>query len=167
MDPTRFLADASLEFLARRLRFLGYDVAVHRGARLEEVLELAAREDRTVLTPSARHPRRWAAVRVLRVPLADPAAGVRAVAVAHVPAGAPFSRCPQCNVALRARAAFEAHGEVPGRILRAGGRLTWCPACGRWYWRGGHIAGLAAWLEAALGRPVVPPGEDAAGPLAD
>jgi uncharacterized protein len=156
MVPARLVTDASLEFLARRLRFLGYDVASHPGARLEELFALAARDGRIVLTPSPRHPRRWEAVGVLRVPLADPAAAVRAVAAAHAPAGPPFSRCPQCNVALRARSAFEAHGEVPGRVVRAGVPLTWCPACGRWYWPGSHVTRLVAWLEGALGRPLAP-----------
>jgi len=154
MAPTRFVADAALERVARRLRILGYDVAARRGARLEELFVVAAREGRVMLTASVRHPRRWGAVPVLRVPLADPAAAVRAVAEAHEPSGPPLSRCPYCNVIVRARSPFEAHGEVPGRVVRAGGALTSCPECGRWFWPGSHVARLAAWLEAALGRPV-------------
>jgi uncharacterized protein with PIN domain len=153
MDATRFVTDASLDFVARRMRFLGYDVVTHPGARLDELFEAAARDGRTVLTLSARHPRRWAAVSVLHATRDDPAATLRAIVAAHAPAGPPFSRCPECNVALRSRSAFEAHGEVPGRVTRSGWPLTWCPSCGRWYWPGTHVMQVTRWLEAAIGRP--------------
>ncbi len=154
MSPTRFVTDASLDFVARRLRFLGYDVVTHRGARLEELFEAAARDGRAVLTLSGRHPRRWGGVPVVRALRGDPAGTVRAVAGAHEPAGPPFSRCPRCNAPLRTRTPFEAHGEVPGRVTRAGGALTWCPACGQWFWPGTHVTRIREWLEAAIGRPV-------------
>ena len=157
MEPTRFVTDASLELVARRLRFMGYDVASHRGARLEELFAVAAREGRVVLTLSRRHPRRWATVAAVRLPRADPAAALRLIAEGHAPAGAPFSRCPHCNVALRRRTAFEAVGEVPARVARGGGPLTWCPACGRWYWIGSHVARIVEWLGEATGKPVALP----------
>lgn len=158
MTSARFVTDASLEYLARRLRFLGYDVVTHRGARLEELFAAAEGEQRVVLTLSERHPARWSHVPVVRAIRGDAAASVRAVADAHAPAGPPFSRCPRCNAALRERTAFEAHGEVPARVIRGGARLTWCPVCGHWYWTGSHVARMIEWLEAALGRPIAPPG---------
>lgn len=157
MPPSRFVTAASLDFVARRLRFLGYDVVTHPGARLEELFEQAARDGRTVLTTSGRHPRRFGEVPAFRVPGADPAAAVRAVTEAHEPSGAPFSRCARCNQPLQRRTSFEAVGEVPGRVTRAGGPLTWCPFCGQWYWEGGHVARLRKWLEAALGKPLPSP----------
>jgi len=166
MIPARFLTDASLEFVARRLRFLGHDVVTHRGARLEELLDAAARDGRTVITLSERHPRRWADVPVVRAVRGDAVATVRAVDAAHAAAGRPFSRCPRCNAALHARSAFEAHGEVPGRVLRSGVPLTWCPTCGQWFWPGTHVAHLVRWLEQATGRALAPPG-GADGAVAD
>jgi uncharacterized protein len=154
MPPARFITDTSLELLARRMRMLGYDVASVPGARLEELFEAARRDGRTVLTLSARRPPRYRDVPALRVARGDPAAALRALATGHEPAGLPFSRCPQCNVALQRRTAFEAIGEVPGRVLRRSPSLTYCPQCGKWYWEGTHVARLRAWLEAALGRPL-------------
>lgn len=156
MTPARLVTDSSLEFLARRLRWLGYDVLTLRGARLEELFEIAANEDRTVLSLSVRHPRRWAAVPALTVPRAEPAAALRLVVEGRDPAGPPFSRCPDCNERLRTRHPIEASGEVPGRVLRLARTLTHCPVCGRWYWEGSHVAHIRAWLEAALGRPLDP-----------
>ena len=154
MPPSRFITDTSLELLARRLRMLGYDVATVPGARLDELFEAARREGRTVLTLSARRPPRWAEVPALRMPRGDPAAALREIAAAHEPAGPPFSRCPACNVALQRRTAFEAVGEVPGKVLRSATSLTYCPHCGKWYWEGSHVARMREWLERALGRPL-------------
>ena len=98
---------------------------------------------------------------MVRVPRGDTAAALRAITDAHAPATAPWSRCPACNVALHVRSAFEARGEVPGRVTRQGLRLTWCPSCARWFWPGSHVARLSAWFEQVLGRPVpfpAPPG---------
>jgi uncharacterized protein with PIN domain len=172
VTPARFITDASLEFLARRLRFLGYDVLTIRGARLEELFEAARLEERTVLTLSARRPRRFASLPAIRVPRGEPGAVLRALAETHAPAGAPFSRCPSCNRALERRHPFEAQGEVPGRVLRAQRALRYCPVCGKWFWEGTHVARLRAWLEGALGHPLaeatppagpVPPDPEARG----
>jgi len=150
-EPTRFATDASLDQLARRLRFLGYDVVTHRGARLAELFAAARAEGRTVLTLSARLPRGLADVPVVRVPRADEAGALRAVVAAHAAAGPRWSRCPACNVALHARSAFEATGEIPARIVRSGWPLAWCPSCGRWYWPGSHVARMNAWFDRVLG----------------
>ena len=163
MPPARFLADVSLDLVARRLRALGYDVRTVRGARLEELLEAARAEQRIALTPSARRPPRFADVAAVTVPRDDPAAAVRTIAGAYEPSGAPFSRCSACGAALQRRHPLEASGEVPGRVLRAARGLAYCPACAKWYWDGSHVARLRAWLGAALGRELPGPDPGAAG----
>lgn len=153
--PTRFVTDSSLDWLARRLRFLGYDVVTHRGALLEELLAEAERHGRTVLTSSVRRPSRWAGVAVVCVARHDHASALRAIADQHAPASPPWSRCPRCNVTLHARSAFEARGEVPGRVTRMPGvTFRSCPSCGQWFWPGSHVARLTAWFERQLGHPI-------------
>jgi len=156
-DPTRFATDSSLELLARRLRMLGYDVATYRGARLAEVFDAAATDGRTVLTMSAWRPAKRAGVPVLIVGRETVAESIRSIAEAHSPSGAPWTRCPVCNAALRSRSGFEAIGEVPSRVARAGGPFASCPECGRWYWPGSHVARLRTWLGGVLGREVPAP----------
>jgi hypothetical protein len=158
VPPARFLADVSLDLVARRLRALGYDVRTVRGARLEELLAAARAGQRVALTPSVRRPSRFADVAAVTVPRDDPAAAVRVIAAAYEPSGAPFSRCSICGAALQRRHPMEAAGEVPGRVLRSGRGLAYCPDCARWYWDGSHVARLRVWLGAALGREV--PGPD-------
>lgn len=159
-ESPRFLTDSSLDQLARRLRVLGHDVEVLRGARLEELFEQAERDGRTILTLSARHPKRWAGVDVIRVPGRDEAAGLRAAAARGAAPGPPFSRCSLCNGPLASRSAFEAHGEVPGRVVRSGRPLRSCISCGHWYWLGSHAERLTHWLESALGERLEFEGRD-------
>jgi uncharacterized protein with PIN domain len=163
VPPARFITETSLELVAHRLIFLGYDVATVRGARLDELFAAGRSDQRTVLTLSPRHPRDFADVAAIVVPRGDAAAAVRAIASAHEPAGAPFSRCAPCNQALHARHPMEARGEVPGRVLRSSTVLHYCPMCGKWYWEGTHVAHLRAWLGRALGREI-PRGGPVAGP---
>lgn len=151
MAPSRFVTDLSLDAVARRLRFLGFDVVTQRAGRLEDLFESGRREGRIVLTLSARHPRRFADVAALRVPREDPAAAVRAIAMEHEASGPLFSRCPACNTTLQHRLAIEAIGEVPARAARGAETLSYCPTCGKWYWEGSHTARLREWLATALG----------------
>jgi uncharacterized protein with PIN domain len=152
VPPARFVTDTSLEFVAHRLSFLGYDIACLHGARLEELFEAGRREGRIVLTLSDRHPRRFADVTVIVAPRNDPAAALRRVAAEHQPASPPFGRCAACNQALQTRHPMEARGEVPGRVLRTVQSVRYCPMCGKWYWEGSHVARIRAWLEQGLGR---------------
>jgi uncharacterized protein with PIN domain len=155
---TRFLSDVSLELLARRLRALGFDAAPAGNVRLEELLERARREDRIALTTSARHPRRYADVPTVVVAREDPAGSVRSLAEIYEPAGPPFSRCTLCNRELeRAVSATAPAAAVPESVRKSDLPLRRCGSCGRWYWNGGHVARLEAWLERALGAPLPAP----------
>lgn len=167
MTPDRFVTDSSLDFVARRLRFLGYDVSTLGGSRLEELFDRAAADGAIVLSRSPRHPRRWGAVPLVVIDGADPAAAVRAITTRYAAAGAPFSRCPACNVALRTRHPLEARGEIPGRVLRSIRSVSACPMCGKWYWEGTHVARIRAWLETALGRALEPSSSASARPAHD
>ena len=156
MTPARFVTDSSLAHLARWLRFLGYDVATHRGARLGELFEAARAEGRVVLTLSSRHPRAFGDVPAIRVERGDWDPALRAIASGHTPSSAPFGRCPECNGVLEARLPMQAMGEVPGRVLRRSRALQHCPSCARWYWDGSHVARIRERLERVLGRPLAP-----------
>lgn len=151
MLPARFVTDTSLAFLARRLLFLGYDVQVLSGARLEEVFAAAQQDGRIALTLSGRRPKAFADVAAIVVPREDVASALRAIVAAHAASGEPFSRCPGCNAVLQTRHAMEARGEVPGHVLRMPGPLRFCPSCGKWYWEGSHVARLREWLARTLG----------------
>lgn len=159
MASRSFLTDDSLALVARRLRALGFDVQLVRGARLEELFAAARDSGRIVLTLSDRRPSRRAGVEVVTLPRGDARAAVRMLAASFEPSGPPFGRCLECNHPLQRRFAAEARGEVPAGVARSAETLRFCPECGRWYWEGSHTARLREWLEAALGRPLAERGE--------
>ncbi|MGH7742134.1 MAG: Mut7-C RNAse domain-containing protein [Candidatus Eiseniibacteriota bacterium] len=159
MLTPRFLTDNSLALVARRLRALGFDVDVARGARLEDLFAAALASGATVLTLSGRRPGWRTRVPVITLPRGDPAKAVHELASRFAPGGPPFGRCLECNTPLQTRFAAEARGEVPAGVARQGGTLRYCPNCARWYWEGSHTARLREWLEAALGRPLAERGE--------
>src|SRR5436190_3015695 len=158
MTEGRFVADSSLQGLARRLRALGYDVLVLEGVRLEEVCRAARLEGRTVLTTSLRVPPpcRWCERFV--VARGEEDAGLRALVERYRPGGPAFGRCIRCNVPLEHTAGgSDCLGApiAPPAGVTVTGR---CPACGRCYWHGSHVERLMSWFERKLGRPVEPPG---------
>jgi len=167
VTPSRFASDSSLAFLARWLRFLGYDVATYRGARLDELLEVARSEARIALTLSSRHPRRFGDVPVIRVARDEPGAAIREIARSHARSSPPFGRCPECNAVLESRHPLQATGEVPGRVLRRVQSLHYCPMCAKWYWEGTHVAKIRAELERMLGSPLEAFSQSAGPPAAD
>jgi hypothetical protein len=148
------ITDTSLDYLARRLRFLGYDVVTLHGARLEQLFDAAAQDGRTLLTLSSRHPRRYTGVPAIVVPRGDPMDSLRMVVKAGEPSGPPFSRCACCNHLLVCRPSTEATGTAPDERVWSDKELDHCPSCGRWYWYGSHVDRVCEWLEEALGRPV-------------
>lgn len=144
----RFVTDSSLERVARRLRLLGFDVASTGADGLDRVFAAARSTDAIVLTTSVRHPRRYAGVRAFRVDR-DAAAAVRGVCERFQPAGAPYSRCSVCNVALERLPSARAAGRAPVAVTVSRETLDHCPQCGRWYWPGSHVERMRAWFAEA------------------
>lgn len=154
MAVGRFVADSSLDWFARRLRILGYDVLVLQRSRLEQVCELARAEGRIVLTLSRRVPAAGTFVARVVVARADPAASLRELASRYEPDAAAFSRCTACNHPLAPPGEAASPPEGAPRDARAVRR---CPACGKWYWHGSHVDRLRVWFERALGHPLPAP----------
>lgn len=140
-----FLLDVHLGRLARRMRLLGLDTGYDRRLDDDTLVELALREDRTVLTKDRGLLRRRA--------LRDRSAYVRSDRVEEqlydvvdrfAPALSPFSRCPGCNGALHPVSKREVAPVLKPGTARCYDDFARCEACGRVYWSGAHAARLAA-----------------------
>ena len=139
-EPPRFIADAHLGRLARYLRFAGFDTLWANAWDDAELVAIAAREGRVVLTCD----RALLMHRALpagcwlrsRQPLAQLGEVARRYALALD--GTRAGRCLECN-ALPLPVAKE---EVVADLLpgtRAAFDEFWrCPGCRRIYWRGSH-----------------------------
>lgn len=146
-DPApRFLADAHLGGLARRLRLLGFDTELARDAPDRSLAHLADGDGRIVLSRDRellKH-RRVARGRYVRARTTEEQ--LREV-VAHFGLREgirPFSRCLECNALLRPAERGDIAGRLPPRVAAEQTEFTLCTGCGRVYWPGSHWQRLKA-----------------------
>lgn len=148
-----FFADCMLGRLARWLRALGFDTAYDRRIGDPELLAVARREGRVVLTRDsgliAKGARRADRLFIesddwrTQVKQVLDAFGLRAAA-------APHTRCLECNAAFKRLARDRARNLVAPFVLEHGRDFALCPGCGRVYWRGSHTGRMDAALEELL-----------------
>jgi uncharacterized protein len=150
-SPPRFIADAHLGGLARLLRMLGVDTLFENAYDDRELMELALRERRVLLTRDrellkCRNVLRGCFVRALK-----PEAQLREVVARYALAMhcRPFTLCLHCNLPLIPAARSEVAGRVPERVLERYAEFVQCPGCRRVFWQGSHWAHMRAILEKA------------------
>ncbi len=154
----KFLVDAALGGLARRLRFLGLDARLTVLRR--EALPAAA-PDTVLLTANRmleKADRQDLLVLAAREPAAQLDEVIRRLGLTrrHF---RPLSRCVRCNARLQELPREEAAARVPEHIWATQAEFYLCPACGRVYWPGSHIAGISRSLAGVLGEGGEPKAE--------
>jgi uncharacterized protein len=159
-DEPRFLCDVHLGTLARRLRVLGLDTRYEPDLDDADLAQLAATEGlillsrdrgllmRRVVTygylPRSEVPDDQALEVIDRFDLGS-----------HL---APFSRCVPCNGTLMPVERDEVWDELPPRTRASIDTYARCDRCGRLFWPGSHVDGLARFLDrvsALTGRTLV------------
>ncbi len=150
-DGPRFVADAHLARLARYLRFAGFDTLWHNAWADAELVAIAAREQRIILTRDRDLLMHRAVDAGCYVRGEEPLAQLLDVAWRYtldIGGGERHGRCLECNVEL----ATVSRSEVAARLLPgtlAGFSEFWCcPECRRVFWRGSHWRRMRAALEA-------------------
>jgi uncharacterized protein with PIN domain len=105
LRETRFMADAHLGRLARRLRLLGWDASYREALTTEERIRLARKEKRILLTRNHGLLDRAAVTHGYGLRSPDPTAQTREVIERFdlSRSARPFTRCPRCNGALERR----------------------------------------------------------------
>ncbi len=144
-----FIADGHLGKLVRDLRLLGIDVSYDRYAEDRALVEIAAKQDRALLTRDRRllmH----SAVRhgyYLRSqnPLEQPVEVVRRFDLAQVLAA--FSRCLRCNAMLEPADKQQVIGQLEPLTKIYYDQFKRCPGCGQIYWSGSHFNKLQKRIE--------------------
>lgn len=164
--PVRFALDAHLGKLARLLRLLGFDAVHSNGYRDEELVAVASREGRVVLTRDRELLKRSAVRYGYWVRATDPLAqAVEVVRRFRVRgAAAPFTRCLKCNGCLLPVESSEAVACVPPRVAAWRKEFLRCLGCGKVYWKGTHhprLEGLVSRIHGRLSAGEVEPQEGA------
>jgi len=145
----RFLADAHLGALARRLRMLGFDTRWHNDLGDAALVELGQREHRILLTSDRRLLMRRAVTHGCLIKQASPHAQL-AYLVGRLQLCAeivPFSRCLACNGDLVAIDREAVHALVPPRVWASYRHYWRCLGCERVYWQGTHWAAMCRQIE--------------------
>jgi len=139
----RFIADAMLGSLARRMRLLGFDVHYDPALPDNEVLRLALEQDRIILTRDTGLSSRPLAERHLLI-LSDhlEAQLAQVLEAFPAPAGGVLTRCSVCNGPLYALDRTEARDLVPDHVLATAGEYWRCSGCGKVYWKGSHVRNM-------------------------
>jgi uncharacterized protein with PIN domain len=155
---SRFIADAHLGGLARMLRMLGFDTLYDNGAADREIVEVAAREHRIVLTRDRELLKCREIARGSFVHPLKPEAQLQAVAARYALERSmrPFTLCLHCNLRLVSIEKSEAAARVPERVAGQYDRFMRCAGCERIYWEGSHWARMHEMLRAALSPAALP-----------
>lgn len=148
----RFVADVHLGRLAAYLRLAGFDTAYRNDYTDPQLVEIAATEDRTILTRDVGVLKHGKVVRGYFVRETEP--GRQLVEVLRrfdlVPLAAPFTRCLRCSNPLRAVPKDRVEHLLPPRTREHYSEFSRCPSCGRIYWRGSHYSRMRLFLQVAF-----------------
>ncbi len=145
----RFILDVHLGRLARHLRLLGFDTRYANDAADAAIAAAAARQRRIVLTRDRGLLKLGAVTRGYWVRATAPRTQLAEVIRRFQLQERirPFTRCLECNGALRpADKAAVAH-RLPPRTRRYYDTFAECPRCRRIYWPGSHYRRLAEFVK--------------------
>ncbi len=133
----KLLCDHMLGTLAKWLRFMGYDTAYPGPLDDTELLALARREERVLLTRDKELASR--SPKTLRVRSDELEEQIREVASAlGLRLVDPLSRCSLCNTILVPVPLDAVKGLVPEGVQTRHEAFWQCPSCHRVYWQGSH-----------------------------
>jgi uncharacterized protein with PIN domain len=139
----KFIVDNNAGRLAVWLRALGYDTLFINPIEDDDLIEIARREGRVILTKDTGILRRRVVTRgevqALYVQ-GDDWRGQLAQVIRDLglDAGPSFTRCIECNTPLQRRTREDARPHVPLYVYRTQEDFQRCPECGRYYWKGTH-----------------------------
>lgn len=137
----KLIVDGNLGKLARWLRALGCDTAIHEGRADRYLLRRALLEDRIAVTKSRRLAARPFRGRLILI-AADRWEEQLAETVSSLDlsfdARAVLGRCLDCNETLSEVEKSTVEGLVPAYIFETQAAFRRCGRCGRIFWAGSH-----------------------------
>jgi len=144
----RFLVDCMLGKLAKWLKILGFDTLYFSRADDDDLLELARRQRRFLLTRDHSLLEKLNRGRGLFIESEDWREQVRQV-LENLNLWLkvdPFSRCIHCNVRLKRLSRANARNLVSSFVYEKARRFAICPHCGRVFWQGTHFEAMESEL---------------------
>lgn len=148
----RFLTDAHLGALAKRLRLLGFDTRHASAMDDAEVAAISASERRILLTRDRELLKRKQISHGCYIRQSDPKLQL-AYVIQRLDlrrAARPFTRCVECNSMLEESTPAAVADRVPAGVVKRFRQFWTCAGCGRVYWRGSHYQSLSRRVAGAL-----------------
>jgi uncharacterized protein len=149
----RFIADAHLGGLAQLLRLAGFDTLYDNHYPDADIEELAAAEQRIVLTRDRELLKRRTITHGCYVRTLKPKAQLREIFDRLDLSGSarPFRLCLTCNAPLRRIPKEEVSGRAPEGVLERHARFVTCDVCQRVFWEGTHWQRMRALMDSVAG----------------
>lgn len=144
---------------------MGYDTVFINGVDDDELVRIAWREGRIILTKDTGILQRrivsTGEVSAILVEVDGVREQIRQVVDLLGLGGdaAPFSLCMECNERLVPRRKEEVRELVPPYVLKTQKRFVQCPKCERVYWRGTHWERMAREVEVLTNGQAAPEGD--------
>ena len=154
-SPPRFACDAMLGGLARWLRAAGYDASWHPGIDDWDLIRLARREGRVLLTCDTGIFRiglvRDGDLPALFIPHGLTKQDQLAFVLRRLKLSPREPRCMTCGGALAEVPKEQVRDRAPPRSFAQAEHFFECGRCGRLFWQGTHWQRIAAGLRQARG----------------
>ena len=150
----KFLADSMLGKLARWLRMLGNDVIYNVQLNDNQLLELAKKEKRILLTKDLELYQRAASRNIDAFYVEGKTESFRLAEIAKrydltLDIDMEKSHCPVCNTAITPASKEQLLGELQKNTYAFYSEFWKCPNCGKIYWQGAHWKQITGTLEEA------------------
>ncbi len=152
-DTPKFIVDHNVGKLTKWLRLMGYDARFFRGKSDAELVAIALKEGRIILTRDTRIMQRRLVtkgrLKALLIASDQPEQQIRQLidSLNLDYRFNPFSLCLECNQPLVERKKAELKDLVPPYVFKTQDQFRQCPSCQRIYWRGTHWRAMTRRLE--------------------
>ena len=149
LRQSRFVLDPQLEKLGRLLRLAGFDSACDTSLSDLEIIDVASKEKRTILSRDERILKQARVTHGYLLRAKDPPAQFREIIESFDLRRSirPLTRCIECNGHLRIAEDSELMDRLPFAMLVAFDEFWQCEQCQHVHWKGSHYVQLATLLD--------------------
>jgi len=150
------MVDQNVGKLARWLRIMGYDARLFKGKDDSQMVAIAVKEERVLLTKDTQVMKRRVItsgmLKAIFIESDEPEQQMcQVIGSLNLDCWfKPFAVCLECNQPLVERSKHEVKNLVPPYVFQTQNQYMECPACHRIYWRGTHWQAMTRNLKKLL-----------------
>jgi len=148
----KFIVDCMLGKLAKWLKILGFDVIYFKKIEDKELLSLAQKESRTLLTRDNEMIGKAKGIKCLFIESGEWRQQIEQVLENFNlwQKIRPYSRCIDCNLELKNIPKNRAKNLITPFVYERAKSFALCPGCGRVFWKGSHYQDMEFKIENIL-----------------